>query len=395
VAVLRRVILCFVAYYLPGERSGGPVRSIANFVEHFGDEFDIRIVSRDRDMLDKEPYAGIVSDDWNIVGKAQVFYASNKTVRLSGIAKLLRNTPYDVLYLNSFFAFDFTFLPLLAFRLGLARRKSCVIAPRGEFSRGAISLKAAKKGIYLRLVKAFKLYENLHWQASSDFEKCDIERKFGLDSRWVHVAPDLTPLVSVDQKVARSRDPGPLRLVFLSRISPKKNLDFLLRVLEKVTANVELAIYGPQEDSQHWKECRSLISQLPKNIKVTVGNQVPQAEVRDVFAAYDVFVFPTRGENFGHVIFESLIAGTPTLVSDQTPWCPDAHGGLQVLGLVEALWVDKLEGWAKLDIEKLANRRRAASDYARTYVAQNQSVQQNRQLFNMEIMKDAMEIKNV
>ena len=38
------VILCFVAYYLPGYRSGGPVRTIANFVDHLGDEFDIRIV---------------------------------------------------------------------------------------------------------------------------------------------------------------------------------------------------------------------------------------------------------------------------------------------------------------------------------------------------------------
>ena len=31
-------------------------------------------------------------------------------------------------------------------------------------------------------------------------------------------------------------------------------------------------------------------------------------------------LFPTFGENFGHVIFEALAAGCPILLSDQTPW---------------------------------------------------------------------------
>lgn len=68
-------MLVFVAYYLPGYQSGGPVRSIANFVDHLGDEFHIRIITRDRDALGTEPYAGVVIDHWNTVGKAQVFYA--------------------------------------------------------------------------------------------------------------------------------------------------------------------------------------------------------------------------------------------------------------------------------------------------------------------------------
>jgi len=49
-------ILCFVAYYPPGYKSGGPVRTIANMVEHLGDELDFRIVTRDRDALELEVY---------------------------------------------------------------------------------------------------------------------------------------------------------------------------------------------------------------------------------------------------------------------------------------------------------------------------------------------------
>lgn len=381
----RPVILCLVAYYLPGYRSGGPVRTIANVVDQLGDEFDIRIVACDRDMLDVDAYPDVSIDAWNTVGKAKVFYASKKTINLRGIAKLIRETPHDVLYLNSFFSFGFTILPLLARRLVWAPKTPCVIAPRGEFSTGAITLKAAKKNIYIRLVKAIGLYQDLYWQASSDFEKTDITRKMGLVASWVFVAPDLTPALTNKPNAATIRSPGPLRLIFLSRISPKKNLDFLLRVLARVTANVELAIYGPQEDALYWKQCKGLIHQLPENINVTIGDQVPQEHVRDVFAVHDVFVFPTRGENFGHVIFESLTVGTPVLLSDQTPWQQDLQGGLSVLPLDEAIWVDAIAAWAKLDHEALVQRRRAAVDYASEYAADKLPLEQNRQLFRLAL----------
>jgi glycosyltransferase involved in cell wall biosynthesis len=37
-------------------------------------------------------------------------------------------------------------------------------------------------------------------------------------------------------------------------------------------------------------------------------------------AGYDLFLLPTRGENFGHAIFDALEVGLPVLISDQTPW---------------------------------------------------------------------------
>ena len=104
------VILCFVAYYLPGYRSGGPVRTISNFVDHLGDEFDIRIVTRDRDVLDDKPYSGIRVDNWCTVGKAHVFYASVQTLSLGGIAQLIRDTPRFTLS-KQLFSFGFTILP--------------------------------------------------------------------------------------------------------------------------------------------------------------------------------------------------------------------------------------------------------------------------------------------
>jgi len=63
-----------------------------------------------------------------------------------------------------------------------------------------------------------------------------------------------------------------------------------------------------------------LISQLPSNIKVNYLGSVSSNDVIRIFGRYDLFFFPTAGENYGHVIAESLTSGTPVLVSTETPW---------------------------------------------------------------------------
>lgn len=58
----------------------------------------------------------------------------------------------------------------------------------------------------------------------------------------------------------------------------------------------------------------------PSNITVVHEGSVDPLEIVPTLAQHDLFLFPTRGENFGHVIHEALRAGLPLLISDQTPW---------------------------------------------------------------------------
>src|SRR6266550_7544221 len=88
------IVLVLVRYYLPGYKSGGPVRTIANLVDHLSDDLEFRIVTRDRDSLDELPYPGIKVDAWNRVGKALVYYISPAKQTISGLFKLLKDTPY-------------------------------------------------------------------------------------------------------------------------------------------------------------------------------------------------------------------------------------------------------------------------------------------------------------
>jgi len=318
-------ILVFMGFYLPGYKAGGPIKTIFNMVEQLSGEYEFLIVTRDRDSGDAEPYVNVPLNQWVQVGKAHVFYCPPKQQSVSGFAKVINNTEFDVLYLNSFFDPVFTLKPLLARYLGGTTKMPLVLAPRGEFSEGAVRLKWPKKKLFILVARLFKLYKNIIWQASSEHEFEDIKRVFHVSDEDILIALDLTEKVSLQEVVmkesnATSDTPHFLRIVFLSRISPKKNLDYALNLLQKATTPIQFDIYGPKEDAEYWSQCSSLISALPKNVVVNYCGSVHPSDVSDVFSNYDLFLFPTRGENYGHVIAESLSVGTPVLISDQTPW---------------------------------------------------------------------------
>jgi hypothetical protein len=204
VAMTKRLkVLVFVQSYIPGYRAGGPIRSIANLVEMLGDEFDFKIVTADHDFGVKEPFSGIIPNTWCKVGKAEVYYASNPKIRLLALSKLINSIEHDVLYLNSFFSPDFTLKPLLLRRLKLIPKVCTIIAPRGEFSSGALQLKWFKKKLFIKVVDQIKLYENLIWQASSCYEKADILKIFMQQNIRVGgpviIAPDLASVNIVFQ----------------------------------------------------------------------------------------------------------------------------------------------------------------------------------------------------
>ena len=318
-------VLCLVSYYLPGYKGGGPIRTISNLVEYLGQEFDFWIVTRDRDIGDSLPYPNISVNNWIVVGNARVFYVSPDRLTLFGINKIINSTDYDLLYLNSFFDPVFTFFPLLSHSLMRLNSKPVVLAPRGEFSEGALRLKFLKKYIYIVLSKWIRSYKNITWQASSEDELQDILVTLKVESKHIYIASDIPTKIKASDRISRIyednfQNDNAIKVVFLSRIVPMKNLDYALEVLRDVRVDVVFDIYGPQEDVPYWNSCKKIIDKLPDNILCSYCGVVDPDAVVSVFSKYDLLFLPTRGENYGHVIAESLSAGTPVLISDKTPW---------------------------------------------------------------------------
>lgn len=315
-------IFTTVDYYLPGYKSGGPVRTLSNMVEHLGDQVQFYIFTRDRDALDTQSYPNVQVNAWNTVSKAEVYYASPEKMTRQTLLRLVKAIHPDVLYLNSFFS-TLTIKTLLLFRPGLVSDIPIVLAPRGEFSAGALKLKAFKKHFYLVVAHATGLYHPVtFWQASSPYEQIDIRRVMGKPVH-IHVAPDLSPAVNSNfsgQPEKPIKQPGRVRIAFLSRITPKKNLHQAIQMLAPLAGQVTFDVYGMIDDKPYWDRCQKIIARMPSHIRITYQGAIPNTDVVATLAHYHFFLLPTLGENFGHAILEALTAGCPVLISDQTPW---------------------------------------------------------------------------
>jgi glycosyltransferase involved in cell wall biosynthesis len=294
-----------------------------------GSEFDFLVLTRDRDLTDAVPYSGVPIDVWTSVGKAKVFYTADHSLR--NLRRLLVEVAPDVIYFNSFFS-PFTIKVLLLRLLGGIPPAALVAAPRGELSPAALGIKAAKKKLFLKFAALVGLYRNLLWHASTTREKQEIEAalsQFRLDRSAkriegikIHVASDFPGICGSDTIAGRllEKQPGQVSLVFVSRISAIKNLATAIDLLCSVRGDIRFDIYGPMGDPGYWEECRAAIARAPDYISIRYLGAVPHEEAQNKFSEYHFFLFPTMSENFGHVIVESLSAGCPVIISDQTPW---------------------------------------------------------------------------
>lgn len=375
----------FNCSYLPGFRGGGPIRTLSNMVDRLSDDFTFHIVTLDRDAGEAVPYPDVVRDKWSTVGRAQVMYLDPAAVTIQRLVALVAEAAPDALYLNSFFDPTFTQRILWARRLGRLGQVPVILAPRGEFSAGALQLKKTKKMLFLNLSTLVGLYSDLVWQASSELERTDILRHLRfVEIADIRIAMNLAPLEESATDAWAPRQKGaPLRVCFLSRISPKKNLDFAIQVLGAVRAPVVFTVYGPKEVPAYWTECERLMSHLPPNVQVVYGGMVHPDDVKWTMAGHDLFFFPTRGENYGHVIHEALSAGLPVLISDQTPWGEvDERGVGWAFSLDnDGAFVRVIDEVATWEAERFARMRMRVADFGRDKAMDTAVLQANRAVF--------------
>jgi len=317
---MKKKILVLVDWYEPGYKAGGPVQSCKNFVAAMRDYFDFHIITSDRDLGDQQPYPGITANQWTKKNEnVRIYYAGEKDLTSSVLNQLIQFVSPDYIYLNSMYSYHFTVLPLWLQGTKKINAK-IVIAPRGMLQQGAIQFKSFKKKIFIRILNLSGIPRKLRFHATDEQEKKDILRYFPSAGSVSVITNFSRPGQS--QWKSLPKDPGYLNCVFISRIVPKKNILFILNIFSQLPKNIKLhlSLRGDIEDNLYWEKCNSVITGLPGNISVSWEGPVANDQVPETLSRYHVFVLPTRGENFGHAIFEALSSGKPVLISDRTPW---------------------------------------------------------------------------
>ena len=322
-ATSRPRITIFTRSYPPAYLAGGPARSVFALVEALDDEFRFSVITSALDDPTAGPMDSVEPSRWSTFGHAMIWYELRHRLPARKVITLLRETKPQLVYLNSIFDYRFAALPLLVTRV-ISRRIPVVLAPRGELSAGALTLKRKKKWFFVLAFRLLGLHKAVSWHASTSQEKADIERALGASVRS-HIAIDLRTDIScgsesLNRDCLPHGDPNGCSLVFFSRIVPKKNLATVIKAMPLVQGNVCLSIAGPIEDAKYWAQCLVLIDDIGHPESVTYIGTIPPDNVTGFLSRFDLFVLPTLGENFGHVVLESLAAGTPVIVGRDTPW---------------------------------------------------------------------------
>jgi glycosyltransferase involved in cell wall biosynthesis len=111
-------------------------------------------------------------------------------------------------------------------------------------------------------------------------------------------------------------DEAPL-VLYLGRLSRKKGLDLLIEAFSGLPAPATLAIVGPDDGDGCVRDLERLHARLGLDGRVLLLKPRFRADRYAAFADADVFVLPSRSENFGNAAAEAMACGVPVVVTER------------------------------------------------------------------------------
>lgn len=341
-------IVVLTDWYLPGTKAGGPVRSIYSLLSLLKAEFDFYIITTNKDLGVNTPYKNITPNSWLTKESINYFYFDEK-ISSSEITKLINSLNSDLIYVNSFWSKYFS---VTIVKNAKSLNAPILLAPRGMLSHGAMQIKKLKKQIYLALAKSLGWYKTVSFHVTNEVEKQDLLKQFPKANL------QLIQNISVASKFlgTKIKIKNELNLFYLSRIAEVKNLHFALECLKEIPSNYKInyTIFGNKEDIAYWNQCQEIIKTLPSNVNVIYNGELEFTQVQQTLIKFHALFLPTLNENFGHSIVESLCAGCPVIISNQTPWndCETYKAGVALPLNKKNNFVLAIEKLAKLNAEE-------------------------------------------
>lgn len=188
-----------------------------------------------------------------------------------------------------------------------------VLSPRGTLSSYSFNKKHNKLKNWIHFLAGKNLLSKCFFHVTSEAEKVEISqllkpKKIQVISNFITLPPDFQSKTTQETSV--------LKLLFMSRIDPKKGLEVLLDALVGIDFPYHLTIAGTGEQA-YLKSLQNIIAKNSMQDFVTwIGFQSQESKFQ-VMQSHDLMVLPSYNENFGNVVVESLAVGTPVLISNK------------------------------------------------------------------------------
>lgn len=304
-------------WFDPAYKAGGPVISIVKLVENMSDIYDFYILTGSVDYGDTEELKGIEKDTWvNWRDKAQVYYISEKNKSRRKIFEILDESDANIYYIQGVFSPYFSIYPLIWWHQ--AKHERAIVATRGMFHTTALNVKRFKKMMYLYSAKIMGWFHHVTFHSTNPEETFQLKKILGREATYAEASnfPRILPF----KPELHEKKENELKLLSVARISPEKNSLFLLDVMMHVSVPVSLTIVGNYGDEAYFEQFNKKLAQMPAHVKVEYIGHKNINELQKNYDHNQVFILPTKGENYGHAIIEALSSGMPCIISKNTPW---------------------------------------------------------------------------
>jgi len=286
---------------------GGPSRSVPTLVKGLAEiGCDVTLVTVESDDMNTHILDGSLA---KIIILPRKFF--NKDLE-----SVLMGNHFDIVHAQGIW------LPLYHKMASILSKNNIpfIMTPRGALEPWCLNKKALKKKIAMLLYQKSDLHKSAAIQATAMMEAEHL-RNLGLKSPLA-IIPNGIDVSEYPCRSVESSNRVKKQIVFISRINPKKGIEFLIDAWEQLHQDYNdwaIKIAGNGEEAYINKLKNKILLKGLKD-KVEILPPIFGKEKYKLYSESSLFVLPTYSENFGMVIAEAMSCGLPVITTTGTPW---------------------------------------------------------------------------
>jgi len=329
------LITILAPYFSPAVKAGGPIKSLDGISKIFKKQgYPYTIITRNKDIdgssLEKNKFQkNVVYTDGISRKDLQIYFRKS-----------------ELIWINSLYSIPFSIQPILA--LFFLEERTVLISPRGQLLAGSVNF---KKKLYLLFVRSLLAicyhkvvihYTNKEEQSNSlsTFKRFD---SVVFNNPISGVIKDRNTTLNTNVSIV---------LAVFGRVSPIKNIDFIINFLPLLDSEISLEIHGSIEDANYKVRLDELINSLGVSNRVSFCGNYNMESFTEKARKIDVVLIPSLSENFCHVFFEAIEMRKLVIGSSGLPW-KDANSLVKntILPLETEVWVKRIAEIAEMRTE--------------------------------------------